>query len=160
MPITRTYACPECNHYWTVVLSAEQWDDPAPSCDACDARETQQVFKPPAIGGSARLKAASIAEDIISRDFNVSNFTPGTREGDQAKVTYKDTTPGVAPSSWTGPNAKQMQIGQEALESVLSLGRQTRLKYGSGLDVLQQTLKSGDLPDLYEESKKKSARIW
>ena len=160
MPIHRTYQCPECNHRMDVVLAAEQWDDPPPSCAACDAREVRQVFKPPAIGGSARLRAAAIAEDIAAKDYNVANFQGGTREGDVNRVTYKDTTPGVAPSSWTGPNAKEMQMGQEALQSVLAIGRQTRLKHGSGLDVLQHTLATGDLPDLIEESKKKSARIW
>lgn len=160
MPITRTYHCPECNHRWELVLSAEQWDDPPPSCSACDARETQQVFRPPAIGGSARARAASIAEQIAAEDYHVANFQGGGREGDRTKVTYKDTTPGVAPSSWTGPDAKQMTIGQEALQSVLALGRQTRLQHGSGLDVLKHGLETGALPDLVEESKKKSARIW
>lgn len=164
MPITRTYHCPECNHRWELVLSADQWDDPPPSCSACDALETQQVFKPPAIvgaAGGARAQAAAIAQEIAATDYNVANMHIGNREGDRNKVTYKDTRPdGVAPSSWTGPQAKQMQIGQEALQSVLALGRETRLRHGSGLDVLQQTLATGDMPDLIEQSKKRSARIW
>jgi putative FmdB family regulatory protein len=160
MPITRTYACPECNHMLEVVLSAEQWDDPPPSCPRCDARETQQVFKPPAIGGSARSRAVSIAEEIAANDYKVANIHAEGRPGGTPKVRYKDTTPGVAPSTWTGPNAAEYQLGQSALQTAISLGRETRLKYGSGLDILKHNLETGAQPDLIEQSKKKSPRIW
>lgn len=142
------------------MLSSEQWDDPPPSCGACDARETQQVFKPPAIGGSHRSKAVALAEQIASEDYGVANMSIEGYGGVRNKVRYKDTTPGVAPSSWTGPDAHQMQLGQGALEAAIALGRQTRLKYGSGLDILKHNLETGAQPDLIEISKKRSARIW
>ena len=152
MPITRTYACPECNHFMTVVLAAEQWDDPPPSCEACDARETQQIFKPPAIGGSARSRAAAIAEDIAAKDYNVANLHAGRREGDVAKISYKEPGAGAQASTWG--------MGADVLQNAMAIGRQTRLQHGNGLDILQGALKSGDQPDLIAESKKRSARIW
>jgi hypothetical protein len=50
-------------------------------------------------------------------------------------------------------------IAREALEAAVAGGRQTRLKYGSGLDVLQANLKSGAQPDLIELSKRRSPRV-
>ena len=41
MPIVRTYACPECNHYMRVTLSMEQADDPPPDCPRCNAYDLQ-----------------------------------------------------------------------------------------------------------------------
>jgi hypothetical protein len=160
MPIHRTYACPECNHMLEVVLSAEQWDDPPPSCPMCDRRAMNQEFKPPAITGSPRSRAVAIAEDIAEKDYQVANMHAEGRQGGKTKVTYKDSTPGVAPSSWTGPNGKTMQLGQEALETAIAIGRQTRLAHGNGLDILKHNLETGVQPDLIEMSKKKSARIW
>ena len=150
MPIIRTYACPECFHQWDVVLSAEQWDDPVPSCARCDARETEQVFKPPAIGGSHTARAHAIAEDIARNDYNVADFTAFGKEGHRAKVRYKDDTGNVQTGKWTGPNAKEMQMSQEAISTAIALGRSTRLKYGNGLDILKHTLASGEQPDLIE----------
>lgn len=160
MPIIRTYGCPECNHVMEVTLSAEQWDDPPPSCPECDRRETQQVFKPPAITGSPRARAVSIAEQIAAEDYKVANIHAEGREGHAPKVKYKDDSPGVRPSAWTGPNAREMQMSQEALQTAIALGRDTRLKYGNGLDILRHNLETGVQPDLIELSKKKSARIW
>ena len=48
----------------------------------------------------------------------------------------------------------------EVLEKGIALGRQTRQRYGSGLDVLQKNLKSGAQVDLIEASKKRSMRVW
>jgi hypothetical protein len=74
------------------------------------------------------------------------------REGMTNKVTYKDQGTRVAGQQWTG--------NREAIEAAAAIGRQTRLKYGSGLDVLQRALKSGDQPDLIALSKKRSMRVW
>jgi hypothetical protein len=42
----------------------------------------------------------------------------------------------------------------------MAAGRQTRLKHGSGLDILQANLKSGVEPDLIEVSKRRAMRVW
>lgn len=160
MPIIRTYACPECFTRIEVVLSAEQWDDPPPSCPACDAREMGQEFKPVAIGGSHRARAVAIAEDIASNDYKVADFTAFGKEGHRAKVRYNDDTGNVQTGKWTGPNAREMQMSQEAIQTAIALGRGTRLKYGNGLDILRHTLASGDQPDLIEVSKRRSAKVW
>ena len=73
MPIARTYMCGECSHRMEVMLDADQWDAPPPSCDLCDARETRQEFMPPKIGGSHSYRAHKLAEDIIATDYNVAD---------------------------------------------------------------------------------------
>jgi putative FmdB family regulatory protein len=160
MPIIRTYQCPECFHRIEVVLSAEQWDDPPPSCPACDAREMGQEFKPIAIGGSHSARAHAIAADIISNDYKVADFQAFGKEGLPAKVRYKDDTGNVQTGKWTGPNARELQMSQEAIQTAIALGRDTRQKYGNGLDILKHTLASGDQPDLIEVSKRRSAKVW
>lgn len=166
MPIIRTYGCPECSYVMDVVLDASQWDDPPPSCPKCDerdvekAQEMQQHFKPPAIGGSNRSKAVRLAEQIASEDYGVANFQAEGKQGHPAKVRYKDQSDQVQRGVWTGPNAAAYQVSQQTLETAVKLGRENRLKHGNGLDILQSTLKSGDMPDLIEVSKKRSTRIW
>lgn len=162
MPIIRTYGCPECSHIMDVVLDSSQWDDPPPSCPMCDARESgqmQQQFKPVAITGSHRAKATEIAQKIAVEDYNVADINVQGYQGVRNKVRYKDDSGQVMPANWgTSAEAKQMQTA--TLETAIALGRETRLKYGSGLDVLHSALKSGAQPDLIANSKKQSIKIW
>lgn len=152
MPIVRTYACAECNHMMEVVLSADQWDAEPPECPACSAREMRQEFKPVAIGGSTRAKAVALAEDIAEKDYGVADMK-SRGEGESMKVRYKDQTNTLPASTWTG-------AASAALSEAIATGRETRLKYGNGLDVLQSALKSGAQPDLIAESKKRAVRVW
>lgn len=162
--IVRTYACPECNHFMRVELSAAQWDAPPPSCEACDAREMQQEFVPPRINGSPIARANAIAEKIAGEDFSVADMQRDARMGATPKTEYKDDMMGVpkrggrvrgqtaTPSTWGASGA--------AIEQAAAYGRDTRLRFGNGLDVLQSTLKSGAQPDLIAASKRRSPRIW
>lgn len=151
MPIVRSYMCNECGHYMSVTLSAEQWDEPAPLCPICTSL-TQQDFKPAAIGGSVRSKAEKLTEDIIEKDYHVGDIQRDRHEGVAPKVRYKDQGRPPNPSTWG--------VAREALEGAIASGRQTRLLHGSGLDVLQQSLKNGTQPDLIELSKRRAMRIY
>jgi hypothetical protein len=162
MPIIRTYGCPECNHVMDVVLDSSQWDDPPPSCPRCDEREQsmQQQFKPVAIGGSNRSKAVAIAQDIAATDYGVADIQTRTKEGIAPKVRYKDERPHQPASQWAGPTSTTLNLGREALETAVAIGRETRLKYGSGLDVLHGALAAGTQPDLIANSKKNAIKVW
>lgn len=152
MPINRTYMCPECGNRLEVVLSSDQWDDPPPSCMVCDAHEMNQEFRPPAIGGSNMSRAAAITEGIMATDYNVANFTSDRREGGQAKVRYKDQTE-VTPAVW--------QASRQMLEQAISIGKGNRREFGlDGLDILKRNLASGAQPDLIEQSKRRSIKVW
>lgn len=152
MPIVRTYACAECNHYMEVVLSSDQWDDPPPDCPACEQRAMRQEFKPVAIGGSVHSRAAAIAEDIAANDYGVADMS-SRGEGEATKHRYKDQTSGIPASTWQAG-------GAALLEQAASIGRETRLRHGNGLDVLQNALKSGAQPDLIEASKRRAIKVW
>lgn len=164
MGIVRTYQCEDCFHRIEVTLRADQWDDPPPQCEACDARKMNQEFTPPRINGSPSARANAIAEKIAGEDFSVSNMNRDHRRGSTPKVAYNDDMMGVpkrqgrspgqiaTPSTWGASHA--------AVEQAAAYGRDTRIRFGNGLDVLQSALKSGAQPDLIEASKRRSARIW
>jgi hypothetical protein len=158
MPIARSYVCPECFHRMEVVLAAEQWDAPPPSCAMCDAREVNQVFRPPAIGGSVRGRAAAIAENIMANDYQVADAKFDNRQGGKPKVRYKDQSANILPAAW--------QAAQAQLQSAVDIGRAhraTRYKegpQGNALDVLEGALKSGAQADLIQASKKRAIKVW
>ena len=159
MPIRRTYVCPECNHFFEVVLTMDQADDPAPNCPRCAAwdlqHETQQVFKAPGIvNSSPHSRAQALTEDILANDYHVADIDRDRRHEAKPKVRYKDQTSTVMPSTWTNVG------GPDVMNAAIATGRQTRLEFGSGLDVLQANLRSGAQPDLIEVSKKRSPKIW
>lgn len=150
MPILRTYRCQECGYGMTVELRAEQWDTPPPECPQCARFDMGQEFAPPAITGSAARKAADIALDIAENDYKIADIQPDHRQGSVPKVRYRDQSAGS--SSWGAAGA--------ALEQAVALGRENRLRHGSGLEVLQTSLKNGTQPDLIEISKRRSIRGW
>ena len=155
MPIVRTYACPECNHRMDVTLTMEQVDNPPPICPRCTAydfeHQMHQEFKPVAITGSNSARAHAVAEDIISNDYQVAHMEREHRPQGTPKVRYKDQSPQTS-SVWGATS--------ETLNAAIAAGRQSRLKYGNGLDVLQSNLKSGVQPDLIELSKRRSPKVW
>ena len=151
MPIVRTYACNQCNHMMEVVLSSLDWDAEPPECPACAAREMRQEFKPVAIGGSVYAKARALTEDIAANDYHVADMQRD-KHAATPTVRYKDQSSNTMPSTW--------QAATETLEAAISAGRQSRLKYGSGLDVLQHNLKTGAEPDLIANSKRRAVKVW
>lgn len=153
MPIVRTYQCAECFHRMELTLSSEQWDDPAPECPVCARQQMQQEFRPVAIGGSNIGKAHAIAEDIAANDYHVADMQREHRPEGTPKVRYKDAASTPAQAGTWG-------AASEAMNMAVAAGRETRLKHGNGLDVLQQALKSGAQPDLIENSKRRGIRIY
>lgn len=158
MPIVRSYMCQECAHQITITLSSDQWDDPPPDCPRCiawDFQHTmQQDFKPVAINGSNAAKARALAEDIAANDYHVADMQHEHRYEGKPKVRYKDETPASLPAgTWAG-------VSQDTLAQAIAIGRETRLNFGSGLDILQHNIKTGAEPDLIANSKKMSGRVW
>jgi hypothetical protein len=127
-----------------VTLSMEQADDPPPSCPECDRRDMQQEFRPVALGGSNAAKAHGVAERIISEDYHVADFNREHRRGGTPAVRYNDQTQKIAPAAW-GAASQQ-------LEMAISAGRETRMRYGSSLDIIQRE------PDLIKLSKERMRR--
>lgn len=153
MPIVRTYGCGECNHVFEITLTADQWDAPPPDCPMCVSRPMQQEFRPIAINGSPSARAHAIAEDIATTDYQAADFQREHRSEGTPKVRYRDQKPDIPPSTWSGMPAATLQ-------EAISVGRHTRINYGSGLDALQSGLKNGTIPDLIANSKKRAMRVY
>ena len=132
-----------------VQLRADQWAAEPPECPRC-TQGLHQEFSPPAIGGSHLARAHRVAEDILEKDYGVADLRQA-KGATIPQVRYADASP--QPSSSWGAAAG-------AIEQAISLGRQSRIQHGSGLDVLQTSLKNGTQPDLIKLSKMRSARIW
>lgn len=113
-----------------------------------------QEFQPPAIGGSNRARAVKLAEQIAEQDYGVADMKVEGREGGAVKHRLKDDKrPLTEPAKW--------EANRELLETAAALGKDQRLRNGgSGLDVLQSGLKTGDVPDLIEISKRRSMKVW
>jgi hypothetical protein len=147
--ILRTYGCEACGHTMTVQLTSAQWNAEPPECPAC-AGETYQEFYPPAIGGSAHGRASALAETIAAEDYQVADMPTSQSRG---RVRYKDQPAEAIPaSSWAAAGSQ--------LAQAVSLGRETRLRYGNGLDVLESALKSGAQRDLIADSKRRSIKVY
>jgi len=151
MPIVRTYQCEDCNHRLETVLTADEWDAPPPPCPQCAARPMSQEFKPVAIGGSNYARARALAEDIAGNDYHVADMQRD-KHATTPVVRYKDQTSTVPASTWTAAT--------QTLETAIAAGRETRLRHGSGLDVLQANLRNGSEPDLIENSKRRAIKVW
>lgn len=148
--IIKTFGCDACGYLMEVEFRSDQWNEPPPMCPKC-ADQTHQEFRPPAIVGSHLAKATELAHTIAAEDYQVADIQSPSRSG--RTVRYKDQTAEAIPaSSWAAAGGQ--------LQQAIALGRETRIKYGSGLDVLQGALKSGAQRDLIADSKRRSIRTW
>lgn len=84
--IYRTYACADCDAVFEV--TCESGNDPDPDCPVCSKvlewRPTRF-----AIGGSTEGKAVKIAQEIMEKDFGLTNYKDNNKPGD---VGYIDPT--------------------------------------------------------------------
>lgn len=153
MPIVRTYGCDRCGHFTEVTLTFAQADDPPPDCPHC-AVATVQEFKPLAIVGSIKARAADLAQTIAHEDYHATDIEVDYRQESVPKVRFKDQTSSAPPSVWTGGNAM--------LAQALAFGRQARMQSGgeSPIESLKRSIANGSQPDLIEVSKRRAMRIW
>ena len=86
MSIIRTFCCGDCEAVF------EQWcessDELTPPCPNCE-KEMQWQPAGFSIGGSNESKAAKIAQDVMEKDFGLTNYRDDSRPGD---VGYIDPT--------------------------------------------------------------------
>jgi hypothetical protein len=85
--IYRTYQCNDCETIYE--CSHDSGDDPAPDCPTC-SKVLQWTPKSFAITG-VKSKAIDLAQDVLEKDFGLSNFKDNNREGDVGIVRYKET---------------------------------------------------------------------
>jgi hypothetical protein len=78
MPVTRTYACDDCNYEWTERSASR--DDPYPNCPQCEQNSAHWIPQPVAING-IKSKAVDIAYSA-AEDMGLTNLRDNSREGD------------------------------------------------------------------------------
>ena len=84
MAIVRTYLCGDCGTKFDKLhFNASE---PAPECPGCTELASKQVPAGFAIGGNAS-KAGDIAQDILEKDYGMSDIKDRQREGDISAVT-------------------------------------------------------------------------
>lgn len=88
MPVTRTYLCNDCKEQFEVTCAPNDGDPDCPHCAVV------LQWKPVrfAIGGSTIGKAAKVAQDIMEKDYSMSNIKDAKYEGETAYVTPTTTT--------------------------------------------------------------------
>lgn len=84
MAVVRTYLCDDCGTQFDKL----HFDiaDPAPECPGCQALAAKQIPAGFSINGNAS-KAGDIAQDILEKDYGMSDIRDRQREGDLAAIT-------------------------------------------------------------------------
>ena len=93
MAIVRTYKCGDCGAQFEHFHASR--DEPAPECPGCKALESQKVPSGFTIGGGNAAKAGDIAQDILEKEFGMSDIRDRQREGDIATITPPHLRPAV-----------------------------------------------------------------
>lgn len=78
--IRRTYQCPNCDREFTYVCNSDDPDPPCPNPD-CD-KVLEWIPKSFAIGGSNEGKAVALAQDIMEKDYGLSDFKDNNKPGE------------------------------------------------------------------------------
>lgn len=86
--IIRTYECLDCKEIFEV--TSDRSDEPPPGCPYCQA-EMEWKPKSFAITG-VKSKAIDYAQDVLEKDFGLTNFKDNNREGDVGVIMPSETT--------------------------------------------------------------------
>lgn len=124
MPVIRTYQCEACA--FTFQYTHPRSDDPYPPCPNCQANDP--AWRPQGFRmRSTRAKAAKVAQNILEKDYGLTNFNDGAREGEVAAK-------GLAPQTTAEREKMVQQISEstrqyaEAMRGTLSPETQAAVK--------------------------------
>lgn len=81
MPVTRRYACDQCDHEWTYLHLSR--DEPYPECPECAAQAAASLPTLFAIT-TVKAKAVDHAFRIAQEDYGMTDMNDASREGDIA----------------------------------------------------------------------------
>ena len=109
MSIIRTYACGDCDAMFEMWCeSSDEIDPPCPNCE----KELQWQPGGFSIGGSNESKAVSIAQNMLEKDYGLTNYKDNNRPGD---VGYIDPTRKTA-SEKDAIMQRESEAGREVLK--------------------------------------------
>lgn len=81
MPVTRRYACDQCEHEWTFLHLKR--DEPYPDCPRCEAQAAASLPTMFAIN-TVKSKAVDFAQKMAEEDYGLTDMNDNMREGDVA----------------------------------------------------------------------------
>ena len=86
--VYRTYGCDDCGNEWEVECASEAGDPDCPTCaKVLDWRPGSF-----SVGGSAAAKAVDFTQDIMEKDYGLTNFRDNALPGESAAIMPKYTT--------------------------------------------------------------------
>ncbi len=109
--IRRTYQCPDCDTVFAVECGS---DDPDPTCPNPDCDKTLE-WRPQsfAIGGSMEGKAVKYTQDIMEKDFGLSDFKDNAKPGELGIVRRQETKVETEIVNQTISEIKQQTAGSD-----------------------------------------------
>lgn len=132
MPIVRSYECGDCGSKFDKLHFSR--DEPPPECPGCQALSSHQTQVPAgfSIGGNAS-KAGDITQNIMEKDYGLSNFKDRQREGDVAAITPPSLAPAV--NNFFRPSGNVLQSAKMGAQLATREGR-------NPMTMIQQVSKS------------------
>lgn len=133
MAIVRTYKCEDCSTTFDK-LHFDRSEGP-PECPGCQAIAAKQTQVPAgfSIGGGTISKAGDLCQDIVERDYGMSNMRDNMREGDIAAITPPTLAPAV--NNFFRPSGNVLQSAKMGAQLATREGR-------NPMTMIQQVSKS------------------
>ncbi len=100
MAIVRTYLCGDCGEKFDRLHFDRS--EPPPECPTCKALSARQAPSGFSIGGNA-AKAGDIAQDILEKDYGMTDIKDRLREGDIAMPSIAPSLQPAVKSYWNPP---------------------------------------------------------
>ena len=119
MAIVKTYLCGECGTKFDKLHFDRS--EPPPECPGCQAIEAKQVPAGFAIGGNTHSKALDLTQDIVEKDFGMTDLRDNVKEGEIAAVLPKQLTPAV--NNFWKPNNQAFAMAKAATATMNAEGR-------------------------------------
>jgi hypothetical protein len=109
--IRRTYQCGNCDRVFTFECSSDDGDPfcPNPDCDKVLEWRPQSF----AIGGSLEGKAVRYTQDIMEKDFGLSNFKDNAQQGESGIIRRQETKVETEIVNQTMSEIKQQTAGSD-----------------------------------------------
>lgn len=140
MAIVRTYECGDCGTKFDKLHFDR--NEPAPECPGCQALSSKQTQVPAgfSIGGNAS-KAGDICQDIVERDYGMSNMKDRLREGDVAAITPPSLQPHV--TNFFKPNVNVLSAAKASAQLATREGRNPMTMVQKGAQAQSQARGGG-----------------
>lgn len=119
MAIVRTYLCGACSCRFDKLHFDRS--EPAPECPGCQALNARQAPSGFAIGGNAS-KAGDIAQNILEKDYGMTNIKDNQREGDISMPSVAPALQPVVQNFWK-PTGDVMARARQSAQVATTEGR-------------------------------------